>query len=101
MHGIFSSYVDFVFVYLNDILVTTASESQHIEHLRCVFDLIVLNGLTIYKSKCLFGVGELEYLGHMVTSKGIRPFTSRIDATDQYPTQCRSTPTSPPPPPPK
>ena len=61
MDGIFRG-IDFVFVYLDDIVVASASESQHTEHLRCVFDLLVSNGLVINKSKCLFGVGELDYL---------------------------------------
>ena len=84
MDSIFQG-IDFVFVYLDDILVASASESQHMEHLRCVFDLLVSNGLVVNKSKCLFGVGELEYLGHLVTSEGIRPLTGRIDVIHQYP----------------
>ena len=72
--------------------MASASESQHMEHLRCVFDLLVSNDLVaINKSKWLFGVGELEYLGHLLTSEKIRPLTSCIDAIHQYPTpQTRS-----------
>jgi len=70
--------LNFAFVYLDDILIASTSKSQHSEHLNSVFKLLSSNGLVINKSKCLFGVKHLEYLGHLVTSDGIRPLNSRV-----------------------
>ena len=79
MDGIFQS-INFVFMCFANILVASASEFEHLELLRCVFNLLVSNDLVISKFKYLIGIAELEYLSRMVTSEGIRPFTSRIDA---------------------
>ena len=85
MDGVFQN-LDFAFVYLDDILVASKSESQHRDHLKTIFELLSANGLVINKSKCAFGVTELEYLGHLVTCDGIRPLTSRIQAIHDFPT---------------
>ena len=78
--------IGFAFVYLDDILVASVSKSQHMEHLRRIFELLFSNGLVIIKSKCVFGVSELDYLGHKVTKNGISPLPSRIQAIDELPT---------------
>ena len=65
--------IGFAFVYLDDILVASVSTSQHMEHLRRIFELLSSNGLVINKSKCVYGVLELDYLGHKVTKNGISP----------------------------
>ena len=83
--GVFQNLV-FAFVYLDDILVASKSESQHRDHLKTIFELLSANGLVINKSKCAFGVTELEYLGHLVTCDGIRLLTSRIQAIHDFPT---------------
>ena len=77
--------LDFAFVYLDDILIASTSKLQHLEHLRRIFDLLFSNGLIINKSKCVFGVSELNYLGQTVTSNGIRPLTGRIQAIKEFP----------------
>ena len=85
MDGILQG-LDFAFVYLDNILVVSTSEAQHLQHLRRIFDLLSFNGLVINKSKCVFGVSELEYLGHLVTTDGIRPLTSCVEAIQQFST---------------
>ena len=85
MDGILQD-IDFAFVYLDDILVASVSKSQHMEHLRRIFELLSSNGLVINKSKCVFGVSELDYLGHKVTKNGISPLPSRIQAINEFPT---------------
>ena len=55
MDSIFQ-HLDFVFVYLDDILVASKSPVEHYNHLRQIFTLLSSNGLIIQKSKCIFGV---------------------------------------------
>ena len=83
--GVFQN-LDFAFVYLEDVLVASKLESQHRDYLKTIFELLSANSLVINKSKCAFGVTELEYLGHLVTCNGIRPLTSRIQAIHNFPT---------------
>ncbi|KAJ3622289.1 hypothetical protein MTP99_002807 [Tenebrio molitor] len=54
-------------VYLDDIIVWSATYEEHIGHLRQVF------GLRCAPKKCHFGVSELPYLGHIVGRDGNRP----------------------------
>ena len=77
MDGILQD-LDFAFVYLDDILIASTSKLQHLEHLRRIFELLSSSALIINKSKCTFGVSELDYLGHTVTSKGISSLTGFI-----------------------
>ena len=49
MDGVFQN-LDFAFVYLDDILVASKSESQHRDHLKTIFELLSANGLVINKS---------------------------------------------------
>ena len=35
-------------------------------------------------AKCTFGVKELEFLGHRVTAKGIRPLQSKVTAVKNF-----------------
>ena len=85
MDSIFQ-HLDFVFVYLGDILVANKSPMEHYNHLRQIFTLLSSNGLIIQKSKCIFGVQELEYLGHLITVEGVRPLPSRIEVIRNFPT---------------
>ncbi|KAJ8398568.1 hypothetical protein AAFF_G00420960 [Aldrovandia affinis] len=47
---------DFLFVYLDDILVTSVSREQHLTHLRSLFDRLSQHGLIINPAKCQFGL---------------------------------------------
>ena len=72
--------IPFTFVYIDDILVASHSHEEHLEHLRQLFELLSANGLVINKTKCVFGVPELDFLGHRVTAQGIRPLPDRVAA---------------------
>ena len=85
MDSIFQ-HLDFVFDYLDDILIASKSPGKHYNHLRQIFTLLSSNGLIIQKSKCIFGVQELEYLGHLITVEGVRPLPSRIEVIRNFPT---------------
>ena len=75
----------FAFVYLDDILVASQDPSEHADHLRQVFGLLEFNGLVIRKDKCVFGVTELDYLGHRVTTTGILPLPDRVTVIQDFP----------------
>jgi hypothetical protein len=60
-------------VYLDDIIVWSATYEEHIGHLRQVFERLQEFGLRCAPKKCRFGVSELPYLGHIVGRDGNRP----------------------------
>ncbi|GFT39452.1 retrovirus-related Pol polyprotein from transposon 17.6 [Nephila pilipes] len=75
----------FCFVYLDDILIFSKSEAEHKTHVRAVFQKFQHYGLTINTSKCVFGVSEISFLGHLVTQQGTKPLPDRVEPTLNYP----------------
>ena len=61
----------FAFVYVDDILIASTNTQTQKDHLRQVFQLLTSNGLVIQKDKCVFGVQEIDFLGHRVTATGV------------------------------
>ena len=72
--------LDFVFVYLDDLLVTSPDHKTHKKHLRILFARLSEYGIIIVPEKCQFGTTELSFLGHHVCAEGISPLPSAVDA---------------------
>jgi hypothetical protein len=77
--------LDFVFVYLDDIIIGSRSASEHLWHLRALFQRLQTAGLVINQEKCVLGVTEVEFLGHHVTAASVSPIASRVAAIQQHP----------------
>ena len=74
-----------MFVYLDDILVASETNSQHRHHLRLLFRRLEQNGLVINRQKCVFGVTNLDFLGHHISAEGASPSTTKVDAIINFP----------------
>ena len=72
--------LDFVFVYLDDLLVTSPDHSTHKKHLKILFARLAEYGIIIGPEICQLGTTELGFLGHHVCSEGISPLPSAVDA---------------------
>ncbi|GFX50391.1 hypothetical protein TNCV_339261 [Trichonephila clavipes] len=69
--------LDFCFSYIDDILVASKDEAQHISHLKQVFQRLQDAGLVIKVAKCQFLQTELDFLGHHISVNGIEPSNER------------------------
>ena len=76
--------IDFVFVYIDDVLIASENETKHLEHLKTVFERLDKYGLNIKQSKCTFGVTSLDFLGYKISAEGIQPSTDRVDVIISY-----------------
>ena len=56
-------HLDYVECYLDDILIFSKSEEEHIRHLRNVFNILKNENLRLNPDKCEFGVRNVNYLG--------------------------------------
>jgi len=74
-----------VFVYIDDLLIASRTREEHLVHLREVLQRLEENGLVLNGEKCVLGVREVEYLGHVVSSGGIRPLPERVEAITCFP----------------
>ena len=85
MDGILGD-LPFCAFYVDDILLFSTSREQHMEHLHIVLNRLQENGLVVRFDKCIFGVQEVDFLGHHLSSKGVAPLPSRISAIKDFPT---------------
>ena len=72
MNRVFHPYLDqFVIVLIDDILVYSMNAKEHAFHLWIV--LQTLRDCLLYAkfSKCMFGLNEVVFLGHVIFGKGI------------------------------
>lgn len=76
---------DFLFCYLDDILIASDSEISHKRHLTALFERLEKFGVTINLNKCRFGQTKLEFLGHEVTPEGIKPAKTKVEAITNFP----------------
>ena len=75
----------FAMTYLDDIIIFSQDESQHLEHLEIVFSHLWEAGLKMKHSKCDFFKSEIHYLGHLISPKGISPLPNRLDSIKHMP----------------
>ena len=75
----------FTFTYIDDVLIASSSPEEHLQHLQTVFDRLAKYGIFINPNKCLFGVTELDFLGHHVSSQGITPLPDKVKAVQDFP----------------
>ncbi|KAL4378458.1 hypothetical protein GQ457_02G023120 [Hibiscus cannabinus] len=81
MNRVFHEYLDqFVVVFIDDILVYSRTEEDHDRHLRLVLQTLLENQLYAKLSKCEFWIREVVFLGHVVSSEGIRVDPKKVEA---------------------
>ena len=85
MECILSSCKQFTFVYLDDILVFSSSENEHLEHLEMVFRTLNDNGLYLNKKKCVFAKPKVSFLGHSVGIEGIDILEEKVKTIRELP----------------
>ncbi|GFW78491.1 retrovirus-related Pol polyprotein from transposon 297 [Trichonephila clavipes] len=70
----------FVLVYMDDVIITSPSFKDHLDHLTQVFTLLRDAGLTLNKEKCHFARDKLKYLGLIISKEGIETDNKKIRA---------------------
>ena len=73
MNKVFKQYLDlFVIVFIDDILIYSTNKEEHASHLRIFLQTLKDRQLFAKFSKCEFWLQSVAFLGHIVSSKGIR-----------------------------
>lgn len=68
----------FALVFFDDILIYSADEDSHKDHLRKVLQVLRDNQLVANRKKCTFGQHQLEYLGHLISKEGVSADPNKI-----------------------
>ena len=77
--------LEWCFVYLDDMIVSSTFE-EHLECLGEVMTRLRKAGLRLKPQKCNFFVDKVVYLGHKISSEGVRPDPAKTDKVREYPT---------------
>ena len=70
----------FIFIYLDDIIVFSKTDEEHINHLRRVFEKWQKFGISLNPKKTLFGLQEGKILEHIISKEIIKIDLSRIES---------------------
>nr|VZI09766.1 unnamed protein product [Spirometra erinaceieuropaei] len=77
--------LDFVYAYIDDLLVASSDAAEHEIHLRQLFERLDPFGVVTNAAKCEFGVPSLIFLGHEVNSDGIKSVPEKVSAISAFP----------------
>ena len=75
----------FCLAYLDDILIFSSSEEEHLKHLEIVFERLRQAGLKLKHKKCSFFKSQLHYLGHVISGNGIQALPEKLTAIQNMP----------------
>jgi hypothetical protein len=78
-----------VLVFFDDILIYSEDFEQHLNHVRLVLELLLIDSWQIKLSKCSFAQNQLTYLGHVISASGVATDPAKIQAVANW-----SSPTS-------
>ena len=85
MNNVFMEELDkFIVVFIDDILVYSASAEEHEQHLRVVLEKLRQNQLYAKFSKCEFWLEEVAFLGHVLTAEGVAVDPAKIEAVKEW-----------------
>ncbi|GJX90434.1 putative reverse transcriptase domain-containing protein [Tanacetum coccineum] len=85
MNRVCKPYLDkFVIVFIDDILVYSKNKQEHKEHLKLILELLKKEELYAKFSKCEFWIPKVQFLGHVIDSKGIHVDPAKIEAIKDW-----------------
>nr|GEV38786.1 putative reverse transcriptase domain-containing protein [Tanacetum cinerariifolium] len=86
MNRVFHEYLDkFVIVFIVDILVYSKTREEHEDHLLIMLEILRQKKLYAKFSKCDFWLGQVAFLGHIVSADGINMDPAKVKAITKWP----------------
>ena len=86
LNTIFADLLDvFIIIYLDDILIFSLNEEDHIKHVSEVFCRLRKHNLFANGKKCIFHTDSVEYLGHIIGPGGLRMDLAKVKIIQDWP----------------
>ncbi|XP_063046009.1 uncharacterized protein K02A2.6-like [Engraulis encrasicolus] len=77
--------IEGVHIIADDMIIAAASEEEHDAILQKVMDTAQKNNIKFNKDKIQYKVDSVKYMGHVVTTKGVKPNESKVFAIRDMP----------------
>nr|GEY69609.1 putative reverse transcriptase domain-containing protein [Tanacetum cinerariifolium] len=85
MNRVCKPYLDkFVIVFVDVILIYSKNEQEHREHLKLILELLKKEKLYAKFSKCEFWIPRVQFLGHVIDSRGIYVDPAKIESVKDW-----------------
>ena len=75
----------FAMTYLDDIIIFSNSEEEHLAHIEEIFRRLEAADLKMKRSKCDFFKKHIHYLVHLISADGIQPLKDKLDTIRDMP----------------
>src|SRR5438045_949766 len=82
LHGLVDM---FCIVYLDDILIFSRTEEEHLQHLKLIIECLHCAKLYANPKKCEFFMPEVEYLSFLINREGIQMDPAHISTISKWP----------------
>ena len=67
--------------FLDDVAIfTKGTYSEHLEEVKKILKILANSGFSIKPKKCAWAQKSIEYLGHIITTDGVKPQPKKVDA---------------------
>ncbi|GJY56572.1 putative reverse transcriptase domain-containing protein [Tanacetum coccineum] len=85
MKQVCKPYLDkFVIVFIDDILIYSKDKKEHEEHLKAILELLKKEKLYAKFLKCEFWILKVQFLGHVIDSRGIHVDPAKIESIKDW-----------------
>ncbi|GJV08571.1 putative reverse transcriptase domain-containing protein [Tanacetum coccineum] len=85
MNRVCKPYLDkFVIVFIDDILIHSRDEKEYEEHPKAILELLKEEKLYAKFSKCEFCIPKVQFLGHVIDSRGIHIDPAKIESIKDW-----------------
>ena len=76
---------EFAMGYLDDIIIFSKNEEDHLHHLEEIFSRLQHFGLKMKCEKCAFFKQHIQYLGHLISKAGFKPLPEKLGSIRKMP----------------
>ena len=75
----------FAMGYLDDIIILSNNEIEHLQHIKKIFTRLEQFGLKMKREKCDFFKKHIQYLGHLIAKDGFTPLQEKLESIRNMP----------------